>query len=114
MAPDLLEVSIKASGTDTVVVLSGEADLVSAGRLRELIDVQLSTGAWQLTIDISELRYCDSASLRELLRAARSLRERGGDVILLHPQPAVARLLELNAANRLLTIHTHGPRCHEE
>ncbi|HZR48110.1 MAG TPA: STAS domain-containing protein [Streptosporangiaceae bacterium] len=85
-------------------MLSGEADLASAGRLRELIDAQLASGVRQLTIDVSGLRYADSASVRELLLAARTLHERDGHLILLRPQRPVARLLELNGADRLMTI----------
>lgn len=101
---DLLETSVSTAGPDLVIVLSGEADLGSAARLHALISDQLSTGIRFLTIDVSGLRYADSSSIRELLRAARTLRERGGDLLLLYPQPPVARLLELNAAGRLLTI----------
>lgn len=104
MNQDLLEASVTGAGRAVIIVLSGEADLTSADRLRALVDRQLSTGARSLTIDVSGLRYADSASIRELLRAARTLRQRGGDLILLHPQQPVARLLELNAAERLLTI----------
>lgn len=108
MAQDLLEASVRTAGPEVIMVLSGEADLVSAGRLRALIDKQLSDGVRYLTIDVSGLRYCDSASLRELLRAARTLREQAGDLVLVHPQPAVARLLELNAADGLLSIRTRN------
>lgn len=104
MTQDLLSASIKAAGPGPVIVLSGEADLASAGRLRELINNQLRGGIRQLTIDVSGLRYADSASVRELLLAARTLHERDGNLILLHPQRPVARLLELNGADQMMTI----------
>jgi anti-sigma B factor antagonist len=108
MAQDLLEASMRTTGGDAVMVLSGEADLVSAGRLRALIDVPLSNGVRRLTVDASGLRYCDSAALRELLLAARTLRARAGDLVLLNPQPPVIRLLQLNAADQLLSIRADG------
>jgi anti-anti-sigma regulatory factor len=40
--------------------------------------------------------------------AAKTLRQRGGDLVLLHPQPALARVLEILGAGEVITIRT-GP-----
>ena len=52
-----------------VVILSGEADLRSAGRLGELLTVQLATGVERLQVDVSGLSFMDSASMRALVLA---------------------------------------------
>jgi stage II sporulation protein AA (anti-sigma F factor antagonist) len=106
MAGDRLQASLTAGDSGPVIVLAGEADLGSAGRLSALIDSQLSSGVRQLTVDLTELRFADSASIRELLLLAKTLRERGGDLILLRPQRSVARVLELTGADQLITIRT--------
>lgn len=87
-----------------VVVLSGEADWSSAGRLSELLTAQLAGGAQRLLVDVSELTFADSASVRALVLAGRTLRERGGKLVLARPQPAVARVLELMGVNELLVV----------
>jgi STAS domain len=53
---------------------------------------------------MSGLRYADSASIRTLVLAARTLKERGASLVLLRPQPAVARILTLLGADQMLTI----------
>jgi anti-anti-sigma factor len=87
-----------------VLVLSGEADLTTAAELAGLTGAQLADGTRQLTIDASGLSFADSASIRVLVLAARTLRERGGRLILLRPQSAVARVLSLVGADKLITI----------
>jgi anti-anti-sigma factor len=53
---------------------------------------------------VSELSFADSASIRVLVLAARTLRQRGGALVLLRPQGALARMLEIMGADQLLTI----------
>ena len=101
-----LEASVAAAESGPVVVLSGEADWSSAGQLSELITAQLSGGAQQLTVDVSGLRFADSASVRVLVLAARTLKGRGGMLVLVRPQPAVARVLELMGADQLLVVQS--------
>jgi anti-anti-sigma factor len=100
----MLAIRVAAGESGPVIVLSGEADLTTAGQLSELITAQLAGGARQLTIDVSDLRFADSASIRTLLLAARTLKERGGRLVLLRPQQPVARMLELTGAEQMFTI----------
>ncbi len=109
MAQDRLEASAAAGPSGPVITLSGEADLVSAVELSALISGQLSAGTVELTIDASELRFADTASIRELILAARTLNERGGRLVLQHPQRPVARILAILGADGMITIVTETP-----
>ena len=100
----MLRASVAAGASGPVIVLSGEADLTCAGELSALITAQLSRGTRQLTVDVSGLRFADSASIRALVLAARTLRERGGSLVLLQPQRPLTRLLSLTGAERMFTI----------
>jgi anti-anti-sigma factor len=104
MAHGMLEASVAIGQSGPVITLSGEADLTSAADLDALISAQLPDATCSLTIDVSELRYADSATIRALVLAARTLRERGASLVLLRPQPPVARLLALMGADQMLTI----------
>ncbi len=101
---DVLEVAVTAGEPGPVMVLSGEADVTSAGRLGEFLTARLSGGAREVVVDVSGLRFADSASVRVLVLAGKTLRERGGTVVLLRPQPPVARVLELMGADELLDV----------
>ena len=69
-----------------VITLSGETDLVSVARLSALI----SGATLELTLDAPGLSFADTASIRTLMLAARTLKERGGRLVLLHPRRSVA------------------------
>jgi anti-sigma B factor antagonist len=100
----MLEASVTAGESGPVIVLAGEADLTCAEQLDALISGQLAGGTQQLTIDVSGLRFADSASIRTIALAARTLKERGGRLVLLAPQPSVARVLALMGADQMITI----------
>jgi anti-anti-sigma factor len=104
-----LEASVADEASGPVIMLYGEADLTSAPQLSALITTQLSGGARHLTIDVSRLSFADSATIRALALAARTLRERGGTLALRHPQPAVARVLALTGVERMFEIDGHIP-----
>lgn len=100
----MLQTSVAAGESGPVVMLSGEADISSAGQLSDLLTAQLSGGAQQLMVDVSGLSFADSASVRALVLAAKALRERGGTLVIARPQLAVARLLELMGVDELLVV----------
>ena len=106
----MLRASVAAGISGPVVILSGETDLTSAGQLSALIAAQLSGGTRQLTVDVSGLRFADTASIRTLVLAAKTLNKRGGSLVLLRPQQTIARMLDLLGAAQMFTIREeiHG------
>jgi anti-anti-sigma factor len=100
----MLQTSVTAGRSGPVIMLSGEADLTCAAQLSALITAQLSGGTRQLTIDASGLRFADSAAIRVLVLAARTVKERGGNLVLLRPQRSVARTLALLGTEHMFTI----------
>jgi anti-anti-sigma factor len=104
MSKRMLTASVAAGDGGPVIVLSGEADLTCTEQLNTVITGQLSKQVRQLTIDASGLSYADSASIRTLVLAARTLRDRDGILILLHPQASVARMLALTGADQLIKV----------
>ena len=104
-----LGASVADGESGPVITLSGAADLTSAAQLNALITVQLSGGTRHLTIDVSGASFADSAAIRTLVLAARTLKERGGTLVLLHPQPAVARSLTVTGAEQMFAIDGQIP-----
>jgi len=100
----MLAASVVAEVSGPVIVLSGEADLASGAQLSALITAQLSGGTRQLTIDVSGLRFADSATMRTLVLAAKTLKQRGGSLVLLRPQRPIIRVLDLLGAACMFTI----------
>ena len=72
--------------------------------MHQLLAAQLDGGTNRLTVDLSGLRFADSAAIRELIQAHRAITQRGGTLELTRPQPAVARVLSLLGVDQILTV----------
>jgi anti-anti-sigma factor len=99
-----LRAAVEAREAGPLITLSGEADVTTAAELSELVAGQLADGTLQLTIDISELTFADTASIRVLVLAARTLKQRGGNLVLLRPHRALARILQIMGADQLIAV----------
>jgi anti-sigma B factor antagonist len=104
-----LEASVSAGEAGSVVTLSGEADLRSAGKLGEVLTSQISDGSPRLTIEASGLSFVDSTAARLLVMTAKVLMERGGTLTIVRPQPSVRHTLELIGLYDLIQSGTSRP-----
>jgi anti-sigma B factor antagonist len=55
-------------------------------------------------VDLSRLRFADSAAIRALVLAGRTLNDRAGTLELVRPQPAVARALGLLGMDQVFPV----------
>lgn len=91
----LLEMTVTANGSETIVALRGELDMSEAPHLAALLE---SIQAPAIIIDLSELTFLDSSGLGALIvanREDRPLRLRSASA-------AVARVLEVSGVDQLL------------
>jgi anti-sigma B factor antagonist len=99
---DLLTVSVTARESAgepyTLVEIAGEADVTNTDELRRLLEEEVSQEPRTLIIDLSGLRFMDSSALHALLRVNR------GVLALVSPQAAVAKILRLTTADRLIPV----------
>jgi anti-anti-sigma factor len=99
-----LEIAIAADERGPAIVLSGETDLTTVPDLSAVLTAQLANGTRHLTVDVAALMFADSASIRALVLTAPALKQRGGDLVLVWPQPAVARVLSLLGVDQMITV----------
>ena len=81
-------------GPCTVIQLAGEAD-VSTRAMAEVFDAEVARRPRLLVVDLAGLSFIDSSALAVIMRTHRALREDGGQLALVSPSPAVARILQL-------------------
>lgn len=75
-----------------VASLAGELDLTNAPQLEERLDAAGDESF--LVLDINQVVFIDSAALHVLFKLARR-RERGGFALLMEPNAAVSRTLDI-------------------
>jgi anti-sigma B factor antagonist len=102
----LLEITVDSGDSGSVVRLSGESDLSTAGQLSEALNAQVASGAQHLTIDLSGLRFADSATIRNFIEIHQKFKNSGGTLELLNPQPTVAHAISLLGVDQVLTVRT--------
>jgi anti-anti-sigma factor len=113
----MLDALVTADACGSLIVLSGVADISTIAQLTGMITAQLSQCTRCLMIDVSGLNFADSMSIWVLLLVARTLKTQGGSMVLIQPQPAVARMLTLVDTDQVITIRErtpHEPRCGPE
>lgn len=84
---------------------SGEIDLYTAPRLHsELAAVVKEGGPARVVVDMSGVEFCDSTGMNVLLSCLRQARERGGELELAAPRPAVRKILQVTGLDAVFTI----------
>jgi anti-anti-sigma factor len=109
-----LRSGVIAGQSGPVITLAGEADVTTITELDELVTSQLRGRPRHLTIDVADLRFADTGSIRVFVLAARALRQRGGELILRNPQHQLCRTLQLLGAGQAITIVTEPQTAAEE
>jgi len=100
-----LSVSSRSQGDHTIVIAAGEIDLYTAPRLHsELAAVINAAPASRIVVDMSGVEFCDSTGMNVLLSSLRQARERGGELELAAPRPAVMKILQVTGLDSVFTI----------
>ena len=88
------------------MIATGEIDLYTAPRLQsELAEVIANAApASKIVVDMSGVEFCDSTGMNILLSCLRQVRERGGELELAAPRPAVMKILQVTALDSVFTI----------
>lgn len=91
-----LQIEERRTGDVTVLALSGEmlvddGDLALRQRIHELLD----QGQAKILVDLAGVTHIDSAGVGMLVAKQKTVRERGGDVKLMHLTDRSQRLLAL-------------------
>ncbi len=85
--------------------VAGEIDLYTAPRLHsELVTVLADGNPVRIVVDLSKVEFCDSTGMNVLLAAQRRARERGGDVQLAGPRPAIRKVLQVTGLETVFTV----------
>lgn len=91
-----------------VVIAPAEIDVANAGALRDAI-TSAGTGRATIVVDMTATEFCDSSGLGVLVWAHKRARAGGGELRLVMGSPAVYRVFEVTAVDRVLRIFTSLP-----
>ena len=100
-----LDVSSRFHDDHTLVTIRGEIDLYTAPRLHSELAALLADGLpARVVIDMSGVEFCDSTGMNVLLSCLRRARERGGELQIAAPKPAVRKILQVTGLDSVFTL----------
>ena len=100
-----LSVSSRSQGDHVVLALAGEIDLYTAPKLQSELTSALAAGkSAHIVVDMSAVEFCDSTGMNVLLSCLRQARERGGELELAAPRPAVRKILSVTGLDAVFTV----------
>ena len=88
---------------EAAVVVHGEIDIATCGRLWPVMEQAISLGP-RLVLDLAETTYIDSCGLALIVRAHRLLGQPRGAVLIRSPGPAARKLFSTTGVDRLVTM----------
>lgn len=104
MADDAMSLDIVDMDSGiTNVLLSGRMDLQGA----LAVDKQFSAIADEkkkVVIDLSKVTFLASLGIRTLIMSCKTLASKGGDMVLLNPQPNVEKVLRTSGVDTVIKI----------
>jgi anti-anti-sigma factor len=98
-----MQIAIIDAGSTATLTMVGRLDIAGA----EAVALPLATLSGSkdgLTIDMAGVTFIASIGLRHLVSAAKAVRRRGGRLVLLNPNAAVAEVITTSGLADLLPI----------
>jgi anti-sigma B factor antagonist len=102
LSGDLVTIDVAVAGSSVVVTAAGEIDSTSAPLLRQHLDTLLEDDVRELTIDLGQITFLDSAGLCVLANAHRRACRQDVRMRVLASSRAVIRPLQITGLWELL------------
>ncbi|PZG00238.1 STAS domain-containing protein [Micromonospora deserti] len=104
---DRFHVEVSVGDRVVEVRATGEVDIATVGALRSALWAAPARPV--LRLDLSGVGVLSAAGVRALVAAHLRVRARGGELVLVDPDPVVARVLRATGLHRVIPIVE--PRC---
>ena len=99
-----LTIESSTEGATAAVSLAGELDVHTAPQLGEVLSEAQSGGVTELSIDVADLRFCDSSGIQVLVQARERAIQSGGVVRLTGVRGTVEKVLAVTGLLELFQV----------
>ena len=98
-----MNIKQKKDGTQLTVFIDGRIDTATAPNLYDYLVAEME-GVTELTLDFTKVEYVSSAGLRVILFAEKTMKGKGGKMIVTHVNDDIMETFELTCFTSILTI----------
>ncbi|MBV8385533.1 MAG: STAS domain-containing protein [Acidimicrobiia bacterium] len=99
-----LRIEVADTTSPTTLVLTGEIDITTSGRVREALIAVSSSGENKVVVDMTNVTFMDSTGLAALVGPLKRFRSMNGEIVLRSPSHGVRKVLEITGLTRVFTI----------
>jgi anti-anti-sigma factor len=99
---------LEDTGESLFLELSGSLDIAGAREVETRFLAYTATAKRSVVVDFSQVTFLASFGLRMIFEAVRELDRNGKKLVILNPQPLVARTLEIGGVDAVAAI-VHDP-----
>ncbi len=98
-----MEINVAQDANKATITLEGKLSVATSPDLEAAIQ-GLPTNTNEFVIDLANLEYISSAGLRVLVSTEKIAGQRGGKMLLLHPNEEVAEVFDMTGLADVFTI----------
>ncbi len=99
-----MNISTRELGQAKIVQIDDDISHQNVKQFSDFIDDLIESGATRLVLDLGKSPWVTSRGLGAIVSAYTVLKKRGGNFVVMNPQPEVRRSLELTRLDRILDI----------
>ncbi|MGF7184983.1 stage II sporulation protein AA (anti-sigma F factor antagonist) [Desulfitispora alkaliphila] len=101
-----MQVSIKTVDQVLVIEIDGDMDLIVAEKLKDQVAKLMGQHQCKhLIFNLKKVAFIDSSGLGLILGRYKYVTEKGGQVLIVEPQPQVKRILEMSGLEKIMGIY---------
>lgn len=98
-----MEINVKQDGNKATISLDGKLSVATSPDLEAAIQ-NLPAETNEFVIDLTNLEYISSAGLRVLVSTEKTAGQRGGHMVLQHPNEEVSEVFDMTGLADVFTI----------
>lgn len=100
-----LSVETRHEGGHTIIEVGGEIDVYTAPKLRDKITELVSSGEYDLVIDMERVDFLDSTGLGVLVGGLKKVRANDGSMRLICNQERLLKIFRITGLAKVFVIH---------
>lgn len=100
-----LDVTLESLGDLALIVLSGEVDVYSAPRLRNVIRDLVDKGKYRMVVDLEKVAFMDSTGLGVLVGGLKRVKRHQGELGIICNQERILRIFRITGLTKVFPIY---------
>lgn len=108
-----MDIQAESSGNLCTIRIRGKITFEHCPELEARINSSLDEQVREVTVDFKDVPFIDSSGIGEILRLYKKMRERQGEVILIHPNKKLRTLFTMYRFDRFMKIREEAEAASE-